>query len=107
MTKKKAANGCGTIRLRSDGRYEGIYSVGNDPGTGKLIRKIFSSSTHVTIRSMVEMYIVDRDYLTKDEAKEQSRIKPSDVKFVIPSSVPPLNEATRKMVEMANAAKNK
>ena len=76
-------------------------------GTGKLIRKIFSSSTPVTIRSMVEMYIVDRDYLTKDEAKKQSKIKPSDVKFVIPSSVPPLNEATRKMVEMANAAKNK
>jgi hypothetical protein len=76
-------------------------------GTGKLLRKIFSSSSPVTIRSMVEMYIVDRDYLTKDEAKKQSKIKPSDVKFVIPSSVPPLNEATRKMVEMANAAKNK
>lgn len=76
-------------------------------GTGKLLRKIFSSSTPVTIRSMVEMYIVDRDYLTKDEAKKQSKIKPSDVKFVIPSTVPPLNEATRKMVEMAKASENR
>ena len=39
MTKKKAANGCGSIRLRADGRYEGIYTVGHDPITGKLIRK--------------------------------------------------------------------
>ena len=76
-------------------------------GTGKLLRNIFSSSKPVIIRSMVEMYIVDRDYLTKDEAKKQSKIKPSDVKFVIPSAVPPLNEATRKMVEMAKAAKDK
>ena len=39
MAKRKAANGSGTIRLRPDGRYEGIYTVGRDPGTGKLIRK--------------------------------------------------------------------
>ena len=39
MTKRKAANGSGTIIKRKDGRYEGRYVVGNDPGTGKLIRR--------------------------------------------------------------------
>ena len=39
MAKKRAANGCGTIRLRTDGRYEAILTVGHDPGTGKPIRK--------------------------------------------------------------------
>lgn len=45
MTKRKAANGCGTLRLRADGRYEGIYTVGHDPGTGKLIRKSVYAKT--------------------------------------------------------------
>lgn len=39
MPRKRAPNGSGTIRLRKDGRWEAIYSVGRDPGTGKLIRK--------------------------------------------------------------------
>lgn len=57
---------------------------------------------------MVEMYIVDRDYFTKEEAKAAYKNKPTDVKFEIPSTVPPLNEATLRMVERANAeAKNK
>lgn len=45
MAKRKAANGSGTIRLRPDGRYEGIYTVGHDPGTGKLIRKSVYAKT--------------------------------------------------------------
>ncbi|MBR5287725.1 MAG: site-specific integrase [Clostridia bacterium] len=39
MAKRKAANGNGTISKRADGRYEGRYVVGYDPGTGKQIRK--------------------------------------------------------------------
>ena len=45
MAKRKAANGSGTIRLRPDGRYEGIYTVGHNPGTGKLIRKSVYAKT--------------------------------------------------------------
>ena len=77
-------------------------------GRGKYLRKALKSDKPVVIRCMVEMYIVDRDYLSKEEAKAAYKNKPTDVKFVIPSTVPPLNEATRRMVERANAeAKNK
>lgn len=50
MAKRKAANGSGTIRLRPDGRYEGIYTVGRDPGTGKLIRKSVYAKTQKECR---------------------------------------------------------
>ena len=77
-------------------------------GRGKFIRKALKSDKPVVLRCMVEMYIVDRDYFTKEEAKAAYKNKPTDVKFEIPSTVPPLNEATRRMVERANAeTKNK
>jgi hypothetical protein len=55
------------------------------------------------IHSMTELYIVDREFLTVAEAQESCKNKPTDVKFAIPSSVPPLNEATRRLVDRANA----
>lgn len=36
---KKRANGEGNIRKRSDGRWEGRYTAGHDPVTGKRITK--------------------------------------------------------------------
>ena len=45
MAKRKAANGCGTITKRADGRYEGRYIIGYDPGTGKPIRKSVYAKT--------------------------------------------------------------
>ena len=77
-------------------------------GRGKFLRMALKSDKPVVLRCMVEMYIVDRDYFTKEEAKAAYKNKPTDVKFEIPSTVPPLNEATRRMVERANAeTKNK
>ena len=76
-------------------------------GRGKFLRKALKSDKPIVIRCMVEMYVVDRDYLSKEEAKDEYKNKPKDVKFVIPSTVPPLNEATRRLVERAKAeAKN-
>lgn len=37
----KNAKGGGTIRQRSDGRWEARYTVGRDPGTGKQIQLCF------------------------------------------------------------------
>ena len=34
---KRRANGEGNIRKRKDGRWEGRYTVGHDPETGKAI----------------------------------------------------------------------
>ena len=33
------AQGAGTIRQRSDGRWEGRYTIGHNPGTGRQIQK--------------------------------------------------------------------
>ena len=38
-TGKKRANGEGSLRKRSDGRWEGRYTAGRDPVTGKAIYK--------------------------------------------------------------------
>ena len=76
-------------------------------GRGKYLRKVLKSDKPIVIRSMVELYIVDREYLSKEEAKEEYKNKPTNVKFVIPSTVPPLNEATRRLVERANAEAKK
>ena len=35
----RTANGSGSIRKRADGRWEGRYSVGSDPATGKQIQR--------------------------------------------------------------------
>ncbi len=34
---KRRANGEGNIRKRKDGRWEGRYTVGHDPETGKAV----------------------------------------------------------------------
>lgn len=75
-------------------------------GKGKLIRMLFDSDKPVMIRSTVELYTVDLDYLSKDEAKAISKKKPDNVGFVIPSTAPPLNAATRRTVERVKALIN-
>ena len=42
---KKRANGEGSIRKRSDGRWEGRYTAGYDPETGKrIIRNVLGKT---------------------------------------------------------------
>ena len=42
---KRRANGEGNIRKRKDGRWEGRYTVGHDPETGKAMIKNVLSKT--------------------------------------------------------------
>ena len=42
---KKRANGEGSLRKRKDGRWEGRYTAGNDPTTGKPIHKSVLAKT--------------------------------------------------------------
>ena len=37
--KKKRANGEGSIRRKPNGRWEGRYTMGIDPNTGRAIQK--------------------------------------------------------------------
>ena len=70
-------------------------------GKGKYLRKALKSEKPIIIRSMAELYVVDCEYLTKEEAKEEYDYKPTRVRFDIPSTVPPLNRATKQLVERA------
>jgi len=46
MPRKRAPNGSGLVRQRkTDGLFEARYTVGRDPGTGKLIRKSIYAKT--------------------------------------------------------------
>ncbi len=40
---KRRANREGSIRKRSDGRWEGRYTAGRDPNTGNINQVIFSA----------------------------------------------------------------
>ena len=84
-----------------------VSIVMQSDGRGKYFREMLDSDKPIVIRSMVEYYVVDVDYLSKEEAKDEYKNKPTDVKFVIPSTIPPLNESTKRLVERANAEAKK
>ena len=84
-----------------------VSIVMESEGRGKYFREMLKSDKPIVIRAMIEYYVVDREYLSKEEAKEEYKNKPTDVKFMIPSTVPPLNESTKRLVERANAEANK
>ena len=72
-------------------------------GKGKILKKLFETGQPAVIRIMVELYIVDRDYYSNEEAKEEYRNNSAKIRFKIPDMVPSLNGATKKMVERAVA----
>ena len=84
-----------------------VSIVMESEGRGKYFREMLESDKPIVIRAMIEYYVVDIDYLSKEEAKEEYKSKPTNVKFVIPSTVPPLNESTKRLVERANAEAKK
>lgn len=45
MPRKRNASGAGSIRQRSDGRWEARITVGTDPGTGKPVRRSIYGNT--------------------------------------------------------------
>ncbi len=47
---KKRANGEGNIRKRKDGRWEGRYTAGYDPETGKRIIKNVRGKTQAEVK---------------------------------------------------------
>ena len=57
----KKANGSGSIRKRADGRWEGLYSNGYDPKTGKLIRKSVYGKTQKEVRQKLSQIATEMD----------------------------------------------
>ena len=57
----KKANGSGSIRQRPDGRWEGRYSAGFDPGTGKQIQRSVYGKTQKEVRQKLNKIIAEID----------------------------------------------
>ena len=88
---KKRANGEGNIRKRKDGRWEGRYTAGTDPETGKPIAKSVLAKTQRECKeklqkAMEELEKIDvtkrRDYTVGEWAQlwYENYAKPSDRK---------------------------
>lgn len=57
----RAAQGSGTIRQRSDGRWEARFTVGRDPGTGKQIQRSVYGSTQKEVRQKLAQAVAEID----------------------------------------------
>ena len=54
---KRRANGEGSIRKRKDGRWEGRYTAGRDPATGKAIYKNVLGKTQAEVKAKLKSAI--------------------------------------------------
>ena len=63
MAKKRRASGEGSIRKRKDGRWEGRYTAGHDPKTGKAIVKNVLGKTQAEVRDKLRQAIADAEKL--------------------------------------------
>ena len=57
---KKRANGEGNIRKRKDGRWEGRYTAGYDPVTGKQIFKNVLGKTQAEVKEKLKKARISR-----------------------------------------------
>ena len=60
---KKRANGEGSIRKRKDGRWEGRYTAGHDPETGKAIYKNVLGRTQAEVKEKLKSAIKETQAL--------------------------------------------
>ena len=60
-SKSKSANGAGSISKRSDGRWQGRYTIGFDAETGKQKRKSVYGQTKGEVREKLSAIIADID----------------------------------------------
>jgi len=60
-SKKRGANGGGSIRQRADGTWEARITLGTNPGTGKPMRKSFYGKTQKEVRQKMQKALVEVD----------------------------------------------
>ena len=66
---KRRANGEGNIRKRKDGRWEGRYTVGRDPETGKAIIKSVHGKTQAEVKEKLKKAIEENAGIDYGRAK--------------------------------------
>ena len=54
---KRRSNGEGSIRKRKDGRWEGRYTVGTDPETGRVLSRNVLGRTQAEVRDKLKTAI--------------------------------------------------
>ena len=69
MAKKKRANGEGSLRKRKDGRWEGRYTAGCNPTTGKPIHKSVLAKTQAEAKEKLKQAIAEAEKLDMSRAK--------------------------------------
>ena len=81
---KKRANGEGSIRKRKAGRWEGRYTAGHDPNTGKAIYKNVLGKTQTEVKEKLKKAIEESKGLDIVKAGEYNGILTAEVmSFVI------------------------
>ena len=76
---KRRANGEGNIRKRKDGRWEGRYTVGHDPETGKAIIKNVLGKTQAEVKEKLKAAISEKfAVLSPGHAGFPKRVKRSE-----------------------------
>lgn len=72
---------------------------------GKFFKKAFDSSSLVNVRTYMELYLTDREFLSEEEGKELKKevpfIEPSDI--LAPANANPLHPAIMRTVERVNS----
>lgn len=68
---KKRANGEGNIRKRKDGRWEGRYTAGYDPKTGKRINKNVLGKTQAEVKEKLKAAIAECQGLDVSRAADE------------------------------------
>ena len=63
----KGAQGAGTIRKRSDGRWEARYTTGFDPQTGKQVQRSIYAKTQKEVREKLRSITAEIDKGTYTE----------------------------------------
>ena len=78
---KRRANGEGNIRKRSDGRWEGRYTAGYDPTTGKRIIKNVLGKTQAEVKAKLKVAIEESANLDMLKAEQYTTGQWMDVWF--------------------------
>lgn len=67
---KRRANGEGNVRKRADGRWEGRYTAGRDPATGKAICKNVLGKTQAEVREKLKQAIENSAHMDVVKAEK-------------------------------------
>lgn len=96
-------NNNGSRVLSPSDLISGTFSI-SVLGKGRWIKKAFHSDDAVRLYGYYEIYPVEAEYLTKDEAKEIME-NPPRVKFKVSSAATPLSPAIQRIVDKVRNAR--